>query len=246
MRRRTEPVCVLAECIGGRSKAPKGKNAMLFKDRTHAGRKLAEKLAQYANRPDVLVLAIPRGGVLVAAEVAARLSVPLDVFLLRKLGVPDFEELAFGAIASGGVCFLDRDMIDALGMSESDVKQVLSVEQKELKRREIAFRGNRPLPDLKKKTVIVVDDGIATGASMRAGIQALRQLQPKKIVVAVPVAPQRSCVLLNSEVDELVCFQTPPSFRAIGQFYEDFEQVSDEEVLAALEWANGTALKKAV
>lgn len=246
MSNRTELVRALAECSRRKKQAPKDENVMLFKDRTDAGRKLAEKLAPYANRPDVFVLAIPRGGVLVAAEVAASLSVPLDVFLLRKLGVPDFEELAFGAIASGDVCFLDRDMIDALGMSYSDVSHVLSVELKELKRREVVYRGNRPLPDLKKKTVIVVDDGIATGASLRAGIQALRQLQPKKIVVAVPVAPQPTCALLKSEVDELVCVQTPPFFHAIGQFYADFEQVSDEEVLAALEWANRTALKKAV
>jgi putative phosphoribosyl transferase len=246
VRNRTEPDCVLAECSKRKKQARKDKNAMRFEDRTDAGRKLAEKLAHYANRPDVVVLGIPRGGVAVGAEVAAKLSVPLDVFLLRKLGVPGFEELAFGAIASGGVCILDHDMIDALDMSEQDIEQVLSAELKELKRREVAYRSNRPLPDLREKTVIVVDDGIATGASMRTGIQALRQLQPKKVVVAVPVAPQRTCVLLKSEVDELVCVQTPPFFHAIGQFYEDFEQVSDEEVLAVLEWADRTALKNAV
>lgn len=219
---------------------------MLFEDRNDAGRKLAEKLTQYADRTDVVVLGIPRGGVAVAAEVAAKLSVPLDVFLLRKLGVPGLEELAFGAIGSGGVCILDRDIIDAAGMSEQDVDRVLASELKELKRRETAYRGNRRLPDLKQKTVIVVDDGIATGASMRVGIQALRLLQPKRIVVAVPVAPPRTCALLKSEVDELVCVHMPSFFRAIGQFYEDFEQVSDEEVLAALEWANRTALKNTV
>lgn len=220
---------------------------MLFKDRTDAGQRLAGKLTAYARRSDVLVLGIPRGGVVVALEVAARLSAPLEVFLLRKLGVPGCEELAFGAVASGGVLVLDHEVIDRLGMSQSDVEQVLAIEWKELKRREAAYRGsNRPPLDVKGKTVIVVDDGIATGASMHAGIRALRQLEPKRIVVAVPVAPQRTCALLKDEVDELACVETPMSFFAIGQFYEDFEQVSDEEVLAALERAKGAALKKAV
>jgi putative phosphoribosyl transferase len=219
---------------------------MVFEDRTEAGRELAERLSAYANRAEVVVLGIPRGGVLVAFQVAARLSVPLDVFLLRKLGVPGHEELAFGAIASGGVRVLDEEIIEALGISEQAIEEVTDSERKELKRRERAYRGDRPPLDLKGKAVIVVDDGIATGASMRAGIRALRQLQPKRIVVAVPVAPQRTYTRLKSEVDELVCIQTPPFFQAIGQFYEDFAQVSDEEVLTALERANRAVLQRAV
>jgi putative phosphoribosyl transferase len=219
---------------------------MLFEDRTDAGRKLAEQLTPYVTQPDMIVLGIPRGGVVVAAEVAVRLDAPLDVFLLRKLGVPGCEELAFGAIASGGTRVLDLETIEAVGLSETDIEQVTNDERRELERRESAYRTNQPPLDVQGKTVILVDDGIATGSSMRAGIQALQQLQPRRIVVAVPVAPQRTCALLKSEVDELVCVQTPPFFHAIGQFYEDFEQVSDEEVLAALERANRAALRRAV
>jgi putative phosphoribosyl transferase len=218
----------------------------MFADREDAGRKLAEKLSHYANKRDVVVLGIPRGGLPVAFEVAARLCVPLDVFLLRKLGVPGHEELAFGAIASGGVRVLDHETIDALGIPERAVEQVTSTERRELERRARVYRGDRPPLDVKKKTVIVVDDGIATGSSMRAGIRALRQLQPKRIVVAVPVAPLRTCSLLKSEVDELVCLQTPPLFHAIGQFYADFSQVSDQEVLALLDRAQWHTMKKAV
>ena len=218
---------------------------MAFADRTEAGRKLAALLAGYANRADVIVLGIPRGGVQVAVEVAAQLSVPLDVFLLRKLGIPGEEELAFGAIASGDVRILDRETIEALGISEQEIEQVTNAEQSELQRRERAYRGSRPALDVQGKTVIFVDDGIATGSSMRAGIKALRLLQPRRIVVAVPVAPARTCNQLRSEVDELVCVRTPMFFHAIGQFYEDFTQVSDEEVLALLSSGQGSALKKA-
>ena len=219
---------------------------MIFIDRTDAGRRLAEKLAGYANRADVVVLGIPRGGVPVALEVAKRLSAPLDIFLLRKLGVPGHEELAFGAIASGGVRLLDHAVIGALGISDEDIERVTSAERKELKRREKAYRGDRPSLNVTGKTVIVVDDGIATGSSMRAGIQALRQLQPARIVVAVPVAPIRTCNQLRSEADAVVCVLMPQSFYAIGQFYEDFSQISDEEVLALLEQANQAAMKQAV
>jgi putative phosphoribosyl transferase len=219
---------------------------MVFADRTEAGRKLAKKLTAYANRTDVVVLGLPRGGVPVAFEVAAQLSVPLDVFLLRKLGVPGQEELAFGAIASGGVRVLDRQIVEALGIPEQIIEKVTTEELAELGRRERVYRRGRAALNVKGKTVIVVDDGIATGSSMRAGIRALRQLQPKKIVMAVPVAPLRTCNVLKSEVDELVCVETPPLFHAIGQFYEDFSQVSDEEVLALLDLAQQPAMKKAV
>jgi putative phosphoribosyl transferase len=219
---------------------------MLFADRQDAGRLLAEKLAGYAKRDDVVVLGIPRGGVPVAFEVAARLSAPLDVFLLRKLGVPGHEELAFGAIASGGVRVLDQETIEALGIAEQDIEQVTTDELKELERREKAYRGEWPVLDVKTKTVILVDDGIATGSSMKAGIRALRQLQPKRIVVAVPVAPAGTCSQLSKEVDELVCVATPPLFHAIGQFYEDFTQVSDQEVLALLSRADRAVTAKAV
>jgi putative phosphoribosyl transferase len=218
---------------------------MLFKDRKDAGRRLAEKLTRYANRSDVVVLGIPRGGVPVAAEVAARLLAPLDVFLLRKLGVPGYEELAFGAIASGGVRVLDTQTIDALGITKEDIERVTSAERKELERREKTDRGERSAMDVQGKTVIVVDDGMATGSSMTAGIRALRQLQPKEIVVAAPVAPQRTCSVLKGDADEIVCVQTPPFFGAIGQFYEDFSQVSDEEVLTLLEASAPAAAKAA-
>src|SRR6266571_4397817 len=217
---------------------------MLFADRQDAGRLLAEKLAGYAKRDDVVVLGIPRGGVPVAFEVAVRLSAPLDVFLLRKLGVPGHEELAFGAIASGGVRVLDHETIEALGIAEQDIEQVTTDELKELERREKAYRGEWPVLDVKTKTVILVDDGIATGSSMRAGIRALRQLQPKRIVVAVPVAPAGTCNQLSKEVDEFVCVATPPLFHAIGQFYEDFTQVSDQEVLALLSRADRAVTAK--
>lgn len=207
---------------------------------------MAEKLSHYASKRDVVVLGIPRGGLPVAFEVAARLRAPLDVFLLRKLGVPGREELAFGAIATGGVRVLDREIIEALGISDWAIEQVTSAERNELERRERVYRGDRPALDVEGKTAIVVDDGIATGSSMRAGIRALRQLQPKRIVVAVPVAPQRTYSLLKSEVDELVCLQTPPLFHAIGQFYEDFSQVSDQEVLALLDRAQWHTMKKAM
>lgn len=192
------------------------------------------------------MLGIPRGGVLVALEVATCLSVPLDVFLLRKLGVPGQEELAFGAIASGGTRVLDQETIEALSISEQEIEQVTDSERAELERRENLYRSGRSALNVKDKAVILVDDGIATGSSMRAGIHALWQLQPKRIVVAVPMAPQKTCSVLMNEVDELVCVQTPPFFYAIGQFYEHFEQVSDVEVLAALEQANQAVLKKAV
>lgn len=219
---------------------------MMFVNRNDAGRRLAEKLACYRNRADVVVLGIPRGGVPVALEVAQRLSAPLDIFLLRKLGVPGHEELAFGAIASGGVRLLDLEVIRALRVSDEAIEHVTSAEVMELQRRERAYRGERPSLNVRGKTVIIVDDGIATGSSIRAGIQALRQLQPARIVVAAPVAPIPTCNQLKSEADDVVCVLTPQSFYAIGQFYEDFSQLSDEEVLALLGRANQVAMKQAV
>jgi len=205
-----------------------------FSDRRDAGRRLAAFLTNYANQDDVLVLGIPRGGVQVAFEIASRLSAPLDVFLLRKLGVPGEEELAFGAIASGGTRVLDYETIHAFGISEQEIERVTNMELRELHRRETAYREDRPPLEVKGKTVILVDDGIATGSSMRAGVQALRQLHPRRVVVAVPIAPVHASEQLKGDFDEFVCLQTPIFFQAIGQFYDDFSQVPDEEVLAML------------
>ena len=218
---------------------------MTFQNRTEAGRELAERLTAYTNREDVIVLGIPRGGVIVAYEVARELNAPLDVFMLRKLGVPGHEEFAFGAIASGGVRVLDRHVIRTLGLSNLDIELVTSMEKKELKRRELAYRGERPALLLKGRTVIVVDDGIATGASMHAGLTALRELEPTHIVVAVPVAPASVCSLLKPGVDELVCVSAPLSFRGVGQFYDDFSQVSDAEVIELLKRAKAPVLQRA-
>jgi putative phosphoribosyl transferase len=210
---------------------------MYFVNRTEAGRKLAKLLSGYADRDDVIVLGVPRGGVPVAFEISRALRVPLDVFLVRKLGAPGHEELAMGAIASGGIRILDRETIDALGVTDLDIEATTAREQKELQRRERAYRGGRPPLDVHGKTVIVVDDGIATGSSMRAGIKALRHMKPARIVVAVPVAPESTCGRLQKEVDELVCLDMPELFYAIGEFYEDFSQVTDEEVQGLLRQA---------
>ena len=185
---------------------------MIFANRKEAGRSLAWRLEKYMDRDDVVVLGIPRGGVPVAFQVAEVLHAPLDVFLLRKLGVPGHEELAFGAIASGGIRVLDRQTVRALAISDADIESVTAQEQKELKRRELAYRGDRPALSVEAKTVILVDDGIATGSSLLAGIRALRQLRPAKIVIAVPVAPPAACKRLAYEVDEFVCVATPEPF----------------------------------
>ena len=201
-----------------------------FRNRREAGRKLAEKLAAYANRPDVLVLALPRGGVPVAYEVARALGAPLDVFVVRKLGVPGYEELAMGAIATGEVRVLNDDLVVRLGIPEYLIDAVTAREQEELKRRERLYRGGRPVPDVRDRTVILVDDGLATGSTMLAAVRALRQLQPARIVVAVPVAAADTCRALGAEADEVVCAVTPEPFRAVGLWYEDFSQTTDEEV----------------
>jgi predicted phosphoribosyltransferase len=205
--------------------------AKIFKNRTDAGQFLAEKLTQYVNRADVVVLALPRGGVPVAYEVAQRLNAPLDVFVVRKLGVPGYEELAMGAIASGGVRVLNPDVLSHLLIHEAIIDQVTEFELSELKRRERLYRGNRPPLEVKGKTVIIVDDGLATGSTMRAAVQALRRKQPKKIIVAVPVGARETCDSFKNEVDTMaVCAITPEPFQAVGLWYEDFSQTTDEEV----------------
>jgi putative phosphoribosyl transferase len=207
----------------------------IFTDRAQAGRMLAERLKAYADRKDVTVLGIPRGGVPVAFEIAEALGAQLDVFVARKLGVPGQEELAFGAIASGGVRVLDPEIIGAVGISNADIEEVTSRELRELERRERLYRGAKAPLDIGGRTAILVDDGIATGSSIRAAISALRHLQPARLVVAAPVAPLATCGRLRQEVDDLVCVDTPKSFRAIGEFYEDFSQVTDQEVTDLLQ-----------
>lgn len=203
---------------------------MIFLDRAEAGRRLAKLLLEYRGQKDVLVLAIPRGGVPVAFQVAKELEAPLDVFIVRKLGVPGREELAFGAIASGGIRYRDSDIVDAARISESEIESIAAKEIRELERRESAYRGGRAPLAVKGQTVILVDDGIATGASMEVAIMAVRRMMPARIIVATPVAPVSTCRRLSSQVDDVVCPHVPVSFSAIGEFYEDFSQVSDEEV----------------
>ena len=201
-----------------------------FRDRYEAGRVLASRLGSYAERTDALVLALPRGGVPVAFEVAQTLHAPLDVFLVRKLGVPGHEELAMGAIASGGLCVLNMDVVDGLRIPDAVIDEVAADELRELERREQAYRDDRPLPDVREHIVILVDDGLATGSTMRAAARALRQQQPRRLVVAVPVAAPETCAELRVEVDEIVCAMTPQPFRAVGYWYEDFSQTTDAEV----------------
>ncbi|MGH7444529.1 MAG: phosphoribosyltransferase [Longimicrobiales bacterium] len=205
-----------------------------FRDRTEAGRRLAEDLRAYAGRDDVIVLALPRGGVPVGYEVARALRVPLDVFLVRKLGLPGHEELAFGAIASGGARVLNDRVVEMAGVPEDVIARVTAREQRELERREIAYRGDRPEPPLAGRTVILVDDGLATGSSMRAAALALRSHQPARIIIAVPVAAQETCDEFRSEVHEVVCSRTPEPFHAVGLWYEDFSETGDDEVRTLL------------
>ena len=211
---------------------------MIFASRSEAGQALAARLRKYENRDDVIVLGAPRGGVPVAFEVATRLKAPLDVIVLRKLGVPGHEEFAFGAIASGGVRIVDWDTVEGLGITGLDIERITRTEEQELERRERAYRGGRPPLDVSGLTVILVDDGIATGSSMRAAIRALRQMKPSRIVIAVPVAPASVCNRLQFEADELVCLEMPEPFYGVGQFYDDFSQVSDEEVKDLLDNAS--------
>jgi putative phosphoribosyl transferase len=201
-----------------------------FHDRTEAGKLLATHLADYANRSDVWVLGLPRGGVPIAYEIAHALNLPLDICLVRKLGVPEQPELAMGAIAPDNVMILNHEIIKALGVSRSALEQVLEEETRELARREHLYRGDRPEPDVTGKTVILVDDGIATSSTLRAAIATLRQKNPQAIVVAVPVAAGAACESLRKTVDQLVCLTTPEPLQSIGMWYVDFSQTSDEEV----------------
>ncbi|NDJ75413.1 MAG: phosphoribosyltransferase [Chloroflexi bacterium] len=201
-----------------------------FHDRHDAGRFLADQLMEYADRDDVLVLALPRGGVPVAFEVAQALNVPLDVFVVRKLGVPGHEELAMGAIASGGTRVLNRDVVLGAGIGTETLDQIAAREREELRRREQAYRDNRPEPEIDGQTVILVDDGLATGATMWAAVVALRQLDPAQIIVAVPTASPETCAAFEQEVDRVICFITPEAFGGVGRWYRDFAQTTDEQV----------------
>jgi predicted phosphoribosyltransferase len=205
-----------------------------YKDRAEAGRQLAEQLLAYANRIDVVVLALPRGGVPVAFEVAEALHAPLDVFLVRKLGVPGHEELAMGAIAAGGVRVLNREVVRMLHIPDEVIEAVVAREQRELDQRAQRYRGGRPALDVRGCTVILVDDGLATGATMRAAVQAMRQQQPAHLVIAVPIAASTTCEELRAADVEVVCAATPEPFYAVGLWYEDFSQTSDAEVCALL------------
>ncbi|MGV0744634.1 phosphoribosyltransferase [Mycolicibacterium sp. XJ870] len=207
-----------------------------FQDRREAGRVLAQRLVSYRGQSDLLVLGLARGGVPIAWEVASFLEAPLDVFLVRKLGVPQWQELAMGALASGGGIVLNEDMVQRLGISEDAVNDAIKRETTELERRERAYRGDRPAPDIAGRTVILVDDGIATGASMLAAVRAVRSAQrsmrgpPRRVVVAVPVGPETVCRELADEADEVICSSTPTNFEAVGQAFADFHQVTDDEV----------------
>jgi putative phosphoribosyl transferase len=203
---------------------------VLYRDRDDAGATLAGLLGHYAGRDDLLVLGLPRGGVPVAYQVARALGAPLDVFLVRKLGVPGREELAMGAIATGGVRVVNRNLVESLGIPAEVVERTVEAEQRELDRREHAYREGRPPPPVEGRVVVLVDDGLATGSTMRAAIAAVRRLGPARLVVAVPTAPSVTCEELGHEADEVICASTPPRFRAVGLSYRQFPQVSDEEV----------------
>jgi predicted phosphoribosyltransferase len=212
---------------------------MIFEDRTEAGDVLAKHLSHLAHRSDTLVLGLPRGGVPVAYEVARELGAPLDIFLVRKLGVPGQEELALGALASGNVRVLNDAVVRELGIPEETIEAITRREQLELQRREHEYRGHRPPLDVRGKIVILIDDGLATGSTMRAAAQALRQMGPARIVVAVPIASAVTCNRIRSEADEVICVNTPEDFFAVGQWYRHFEQTTDGEVRDLLERASG-------
>ena len=201
-----------------------------FIDRRHAGRVLASRLTNYAGRDDVIVLALPRGGVPVAYEVASALGVPMDIFLVRKLGTPGHRELAMGAIASGGVRVLNEDVVRWYGISEAAIEHIAREEQEELARRERAYRDDRPAPDLANRIVILIDDGLATGSTMRAAAKAVRAQRPARVVIAVPVGAPQTCSELAAIADEVICVNTPEPFSAVGQWYLNFDQTDDTEV----------------
>lgn len=219
---------------------------MLFRDRRDAGRRLARSLRAYGGREDVIVLALPRGGVPVGYEVARAIDAPLDVFLVRKLGTPGQLELAMGAIASGGVVFVNADVMQTLGLPASAIDAAVRREQVELERRETAYRGDRPRPSLEGRAVILIDDGLATGSSMRAAARAVAAQKPARVVVAVPVAAPSTCADLGREVDEIVCAYTPVDFAAVGHWYDDFTQTEDAEVQQLLQQAAEERTSRAV
>lgn len=220
-----------------------GAMKMQFRDRAEAGQLLAEKLEGYANQPDVLVLGLPRGGVPVAAEVAMKLHAPLDVFVVRKLGLPGHEELAMGAIATGGVRVINADVVEPLGIPQDVIDAVAADELRELARRERAYRDDLPAPDVRGKTVIVVDDGIATGSTMLAAVRALRQMKARRIVVAAPTVAARIFFEIEKVVDEIVAVLVPEYFRGVGEWYENFLQTTDGEVRQFLAQADARLRK---
>jgi putative phosphoribosyl transferase len=205
-----------------------------FRDRAEAGRMLAEKLADYAGLSDVIVLALPRGGVPVAYEVARALGAPLDVFLVRKLGAPGHEELAMGAIASGGIVVMNDEVVKAMKVGADEILDAIDSERLEMARREVAYRDDRPPVDVRGRTVILIDDGLATGSTMRAAVKALRRQKPARIVVAVPIGAASTCAEFQDIADECICAVTPEPFRAVGLWYEDFTQTEDDEVAELL------------
>jgi putative phosphoribosyl transferase len=213
----------------------------IFRDRTDAGKRLAELVAKSITDPASLVLALPRGGVPVAFEVARRLHAELDIFLVRKLGLPGHEELAVGAIASGGVRVLNEELVSELQLSRNLIDQITAREESELKRREELYRKGRPALPVRDRTIILVDDGLATGASMRAASRALRLQEPRRIIVAVPVAAEETCDEFWLDVDEMICAYTPAPFVAVGIWYQDFSQTTDDEVTRLLEQAEQEA-----
>lgn len=202
----------------------------IYRDRSEAGQRLATLLTKYEHLPDLLVLALPRGGVPVAYEIAHSLHAPLDVFLVRKLGVPGQEELAMGAIASGGIRIINDDVVEHLHIPRHAIEKATEDEKRELQRRERLYRDDMPPPSILGHTILLVDDGLATGASMRAAVQALKQQRPAHLAVAVPVAAATTCYLLQTEVDRLICAQTPDPFYGVGYWYQNFAQTSDQEV----------------
>jgi putative phosphoribosyl transferase len=214
-------------------------------DRYQAGQLLAEKLTGLAKNPDAIVLGLPRGGVEVACALATRLGLPVDVFVVRKLGVPGCEELAMGAIAMGGIEIVDPDVIEAFRVSNREIEEVVAVERQEMERRGRVFRGSRPPLNLRDRTVILVDDGIATGSTMRAAIEGVRKLGAVRVIVAAGVAPLAIYLSLRSEVDDVVCLLTPREFRAVGQFYEEFSQLGDQDVCKFLNDARNAGTKSA-
>lgn len=209
-----------------------------YRDRRDAGQQLVESLKHYENDDNAIVLGLPRGGVPVAAEVASALNLPLDIFVVRKLGTPGREELAMGAIASGGVRLLNNDLVRSLNISQNEIKQVQDREFEELRRRESAYRDGRPEPKLADRIVILVDDGTATGASMKAAIEGLKQHNPAKIIAALPVGAESACRTIEKMVDELICLMTPRDFRGVGVWYERFDQTTDEQVRHLLQQTN--------